>query len=127
MSDSPPPADDRPWEQPGAFRRDCEPHRGFLLGVLGQLSVALGLLAAFCFVWVPLSTLAAFLALGFGVTTWQLARHDLREMDAGRVDPAGRIRTTWGRELGKAGAVLAFLGLLATIVFVGGLVALIRG
>jgi hypothetical protein len=36
--------DDRPWDRPGAVRRDCEPHRGPALRLLGGAGV--GLVAA---------------------------------------------------------------------------------
>ena len=35
--------DPRPWERPGAVRRDAAPHRANLLAVLGRLSLAFGL------------------------------------------------------------------------------------
>jgi hypothetical protein len=31
--------DERPWEEPGAVRRDCEPHRSGLLVGLGAACV----------------------------------------------------------------------------------------
>jgi hypothetical protein len=37
--------DDRPWEQPGAFRLDCEPHRGDMLFFLARLSISLSCVA----------------------------------------------------------------------------------
>ena len=37
--------DPRPWERPGGVRRDCEPHRGRLLHVLGVLSLVCGMLS----------------------------------------------------------------------------------
>jgi hypothetical protein len=39
------PEDDRPWERPGAFRRDGEPHRGDLLIFLARLSVVFSALS----------------------------------------------------------------------------------
>jgi hypothetical protein len=37
--------DPRPWEQPGAVRRDAAPHRAYLLATLGRLPLAFGLLS----------------------------------------------------------------------------------
>ena len=58
--------DDRPWERPGAVRRDCEPHRGRLLLVPATLGVACGWLSC-CLVvpsilGVPLALAAFFIA-----------------------------------------------------------------
>jgi hypothetical protein len=57
--------------------------------------------------------LTALPAVGLGLTTWALARHDLREMEAGRRDPAGWPLTHAGQEDGCTGVRLALLGLLA--------------
>jgi hypothetical protein len=92
-------ADDRPWEQPGAFRLDCEPHRGGLLSALGQASLLLGVLALFCLV-------PSVLGLAVGVPTWVLARRDLGQMEAGLMDPRGWRKTQAGLERAKAGVVL---------------------
>src|SRR5262249_10530030 len=42
MSASPDDADPRPWERPGAVRRDCEPDRGQTLLLLGCSALVLG-------------------------------------------------------------------------------------
>ena len=83
-------ADHRPWERPGAVRRDCAPHRaGLLLAVadtsllLGALSLALGFLAV--------------TGLCVGAAAWALAARDLRWMRARVMDPAGRSRTARAR------------------------------
>ena len=49
------------------------PHRGSTILVLGILSLVIG-----CLGWV------------FGVVAWTMANSDLRSMDAGRMDAAGR-------------------------------------
>jgi hypothetical protein len=101
-------ADDRPWEQPGALRRDCEPHRGPLLAILGAVSLTIGGL----FACLPATS---FLALPLAVVTYSLARRDLAQMRAGRMDPAG-IRQT-RRAQARAGFALGFSGfnLLLTV------------
>jgi hypothetical protein len=38
-------ADPRPWERPGAVRRDVAPRRANLLTTLGWLSLAFGILS----------------------------------------------------------------------------------
>ncbi len=46
-----------------------------------------------------------FGCLPFGLVAWWMARSDLRQMDEGTIDPAGRGPTEWGRNLGLAGSV----------------------
>jgi hypothetical protein len=72
-----------PWEEPGAVRRDCEPHRTPWLYLLAWLTLLAAILSLMC----PLFVLVA-LPLLFGLRA--AARRDLRLMDAGRMDPAGR-------------------------------------
>src|SRR5262249_34087079 len=70
----------RPWEEPGAVRRACAPHRANLLAVLGKLSLALGLLSALF--GVPL-----LVGLPVSLATVLLAGLDLERMAAGAMDP----------------------------------------
>jgi hypothetical protein len=97
--------DPRPWERPGVVRRDCEPHRGDRLKRLGFFALLGGLLllllAAPTFdpsVHAPLTAKVA--AVGFllvhlsaCLVVGAAARRDLREMDAGRMEPWGHSRT----------------------------------
>jgi hypothetical protein len=111
----------RPWERPGAVRRDCAPHRGNLLGALGNVSLALGILAA-VFV-VPLAA-----GLPLGVLTASLAERDLTRMASGAMDPAGREETELGRLRARQGLALCVISpftavaLWAVLVTVVGLV-----
>jgi hypothetical protein len=117
------PDHDRPWEQPGSFRRDCEPHRGGLLFALGQVSLLLGCLALFCLIPSVLGLagqarqpaiaftglfcgVPSVLGLAVGVPTWVLARRDLGQMEAGLMDPGGRRKTQAGLGQAKVGVVL---------------------
>jgi hypothetical protein len=93
----------RPWERPGAVRRDCETHRGTWLLALadadllvGALSLALGFLAP--------------LGLDLGVTAWALASHDLGRMRAGLMDPAGWEAAARARTRAGAGVALSLYG-----------------
>ena len=91
--DSPlaPAADDpRPWERPGAVRRDCERHRGQLLRRLGGFVLVCAALAVCA---LPL----ALVVLPSSVAVWLLARRDLARMDAGLMDPEGWNDTDQGR------------------------------
>src|SRR6516165_8700120 len=78
-------ADDRPWERPGAVRRDCAPHRAGLLLAVADTSLLLGALS------LPLG-FSALMGLGLGVAGWALASRDLKRMRARVMDPAGRSR-----------------------------------
>ncbi len=76
--------DDRPWEQPGEFRRDCEPHRGPYWMWLSRASRILSLFGP-CFP--PLMLLCPVVA----VVALVMMRGDETEMRRGRMDPAGRL------------------------------------
>ena len=100
--------DDRPWDLPGAARRDCAPHRGNVLALLGQLSLACGLLS--CLLGVP-----ALLGLPVSVVTIFLAKHDLYLMWEGTLDPRGRQQTELARRRREYGVVLNALGPFASV------------
>jgi hypothetical protein len=121
-----------PWELPGNFRRDCEPHRAGLLrllGVLAEYAVLATLYAAVdCAAviglqsYVPASGLEVLRVVGLfaalalpgvclGGLAWWLARKDLARMRRGLVDPGGERLT---RDAGRSGAVGALLSALAS-------------
>jgi hypothetical protein len=93
-------ADDRPWDRPGAVRRDCEAHRGGLLLALGDASLLLGVLS------LPLGFLA-LMGLGLGTAAWALASRDLRRMRTRVMDPGGLADTVLGRARARAGLTLS--------------------
>ena len=101
---------ERPWERPGAVRRDCEPHRA-------RLVVALGGLAEFCGMLICLVGVTAPLAIGLGVAAWLMARRDLARMRQGLMNPAGRRYTELGGSLGLSGAILGLLCAAAFLLF----------
>jgi hypothetical protein len=53
-----------PWEQPGCFRMDCEPHRGELLRGAGRVVFSSGAISL-----IPFGFLVAPLAVPLGVAT----------------------------------------------------------
>jgi hypothetical protein len=106
--------DDRPWERFGALRRDCAPHRGPHLRALGLVALVLGFLAICC---PPLSLLALLPAVGLGLTASVLAGRDLRAMEEGRMDSGGLRATIRAGEDGRAGALMALIGLFIVICF----------
>lgn len=75
-----------------------KPHRGGLVLTFGVLSLVCCAL--------------------FGIPAWVMASRDLKQMDAGEMDPAGRGMTVGAKVCGALGFVLngfVMLGLLATI------------
>jgi hypothetical protein len=105
---------DRPWERPGCVRRDCEPHRGQLLHVLGTVALILGRL---CLVFPPFSLFGLPLSVWVKVT----AQKDRTKMNAGLMDPAGMGYVTKAARYSIDGAV--FCVLLPILFCVGCLMA----
>ena len=75
-----------------------KPHRGAVILVLGILGLLL------CFI--------------FGIAAWVMANNDLREIDAGQMDPKGRDLTQAGKICGIVGIVLQGLGILAQLLII---------
>lgn len=69
-----------------------KPHRGTLILVLGILSLV---------VCAPL-----------GIAAWVMGTGDLKQMDAGTMDPAGRGMTRAGKICGMIGTILLILGII---------------
>jgi hypothetical protein len=93
-------ADDRPWERPGAVRRDCAPHRAGLLLAVADTSLLLGALS------LPLG-FCALMGLGLGVAGWALASRDLKRMRARVMNAAGRSRAARARARARLGVALS--------------------
>jgi hypothetical protein len=102
-------ADDRPWERPGAFRLDCEPHRGGLLCWLGLGSYLLGFLSLFLL-------LPSLGGLPLGVAVWRTARRDLARMGAGLMDARGQADTEKAKSHATIGVELNLVGLALLVV-----------
>jgi hypothetical protein len=79
---------------PGAVLR---PHRGVTVLVLGILGIVLCVIC--------------------GIIAWVMGANDLREMDAGRMDPSGRGLTQAGKICGMIGTLLqvAIIGIYLLI------------
>jgi hypothetical protein len=108
-----------PWEQLGAVRRDCEPHRAGLVLWLGMFGIVSG--AASLLFFFPL-----LVGLPLGLAAWWMGRRDLAKMRKGLMDPSGEGDTWWGTRQGRRGVILSLLGILLSIavlvaVLVGGL------
>ena len=74
-----------------------KPHRGTMILVFGILGIVL------CQI--------------FGIVAWVMGSADLKEMDAGTMDPSGRGVTEAGRICGLIATILLILGLLAGLCF----------
>ena len=72
-----------------------KPHRGTLILVLGILSLI---------VCAPL-----------GIFAWVMGNGDLKQIDAGAMDPSGRPLTNAGRICGIIGTILLVIGVLIGI------------
>ena len=90
--------DDRPRSK--RRRRSYEPHRGGLILTFGILALLM------C-------------GLIFGPLAWFMGSKDLKEMDAGRMDPEGRGLTQAGRIIGIISFILNLLGFLFYCVVFG--------
>jgi hypothetical protein len=84
----------QPWEEPGAVRRDCLPHRGPWLTLL----VVAALL---CAIALPPAGLA------LSILTRRLAKGDLARMAYGTMDPDGEARTRNVFQAGLGGVIIA--------------------
>lgn len=73
-----------------------KPHRGTLILVLGILSLV---------ICAPL-----------GIAAWVMGAGDLKQMDAGTMDPAGRGTTQAGKICGMIGTILLILGLIFFVI-----------
>lgn len=83
------------------------PHRGAIVLVLGILGIVV------CFIC--------------GIIAWVMGNNDLREMDAGRMDPSGRGLTQAGKICGMISVILLIVGIVIwlLIVFLAGASAVV--
>ena len=97
--------DERPWDRPGAVRRDWPAHRGELLLALADASLLLGALSL-CLGFLALAAVAC------GAAAWGLSWRDLGRMRARRMDPGGLAAARRARARALAGAALGLYGAL---------------
>jgi hypothetical protein len=90
-----------PTGYPQTARR---PHRGTMILVFGILA------------W--------FVCFIFGIMAWVMGNNDLKEMDAGRMDPEGRGLTQAGKILGMINVILLLCSLAITALIVIGMLVL---
>ena len=80
-----------------------QPHRGTIVLVLGILGLVI---CPIC-----------------GIIAWVMGNTDLREMEAGRMDPSGQGLTKAGKICGMISVILAVAGIVIWIMMVGCLAA----
>jgi hypothetical protein len=76
-----------------------KPHRGTLILVLGILSIVI--------------------CQPVGIAAWLMGNGDLKEMDAGTMDPSGRSLTNAGRIIGIVAVALLAISLVVVVLVVG--------
>jgi hypothetical protein len=81
-----------PVESQGPPQQSLRPHRGGLILALGILGIVC------CFIC--------------GIIAWVMGNNDMREMDAGRMDPSGRGLTQAGKICGMVSVILQIIGLV---------------
>ncbi len=73
------------------------PHRGVLILILGILGIVC------CFIC--------------GIIAWVMGNNDMREIDAGRMDPTGRGLTQAGKICGMVGVILSVVVIVINLIF----------
>jgi hypothetical protein len=127
--DDSPEREDRPWEQPGAVRRDCESHRGALLarasyaaavfGIasLGTSPCAFGLGSESLRGEEALTVLVPLFCNGIAflisLSVWFVARQDLHRMSKGVMDPAGRCQTAAAKRWAEGVVIVGLIPWIA--------------
>ena len=82
----------------GPTQMQLNPHRGTVILVLGIVGIVC------CFIC--------------GIIAWVMGNGDLREIDAGRMDPSGRGLTQAGKICGMIGVILWVIYLIINILVV---------
>jgi len=89
----------------GSYRGGLASHRGGLILAFGIIGLVI--------------------CLPFGIAAWVMGNNDLREIEAGRMDPAGEGLTKAGKIVGMISCCLALLGIVINVLIL--LVALVAG
>jgi hypothetical protein len=86
-------------------RRDCEPHRGTLLGLLGMTSVILAFFSL-C------GGIAGLFSFALGIAVWVMARQDLAKMDQGIMEREGESAAIFAKDYSQCAVLLSSLMLV---------------
>jgi hypothetical protein len=105
---------ERPWEHSHRrpVRRDCEPHRGQIVLVLGIISLVVTPGSVCCY------GIPSLIGLALAIPAWVLGRRDLEKMRQGLMDPEGQGITQGGMICGIIGTILNAFGVLFGIAMV---------
>lgn len=112
--------DDRPWERPGAARRDCEPRPPLRPTLMRFLVTAFSACAAsslYLLAWgatqgalAPWAgSVVAFLGLPLSAATWVIAKGDLEKMRVNLMDAKGHTAAANAVRYARVGVVLCAL------------------
>jgi hypothetical protein len=120
----------QPWEQPGAVRRDREPHRSGLLLVLAVQAGVFGVLSVYwlfvdygraqapgpgALLGILFTFVLALFGMSLGLWVWVTAKRDLTRMRAGLMDPEGLRWAESARKWAVVGWGLSMVTLLVLI------------
>jgi hypothetical protein len=64
-----------------------------------------------------LGILGLVVCMPLGIAAWIMGNGDLKQMDAGQMDPSGRSTTNAGRIIGMIATILAVVGLIIGVLF----------
>ncbi len=76
-----------------------KPHRGTLILVFGILGLVI--------------------CLPLGIAAWVMGSGDLKQIDAGTMDPSGRSMTSAGKIIGMIATILGIIGFVVAVVVIG--------
>jgi hypothetical protein len=62
-----------------------------------------------------LGILGLVICMPLGIAAWIMGNGDLKQMDAGQMDPSGRSTTNAGRIIGMIATILAVVGLIVGV------------
>ena len=82
----------------GQPQMPLKPHRGVLILVLGILGIVCCVIC--------------------GIIAWVMGNGDLREIDAGRMDPSGRGLTQAGKICGMISVILPIIGIAVQLIII---------
>ncbi len=102
-----------PVESQPQNQQPLAPHRGVSILVLGIVGLVVGLFGSFC------CGVFGIAGLICGIIAWVMGNNDLRQMDAGVMDPTGRGLTQAGKICGIISVILSIVLFIISLLFIG--------